>query len=76
MPFFLCSWFLFGGALLLVSLSIAFYCILYLEWYRGIEDYDARYPALIPVTTAAFIAAGIWYVNFKILIEMKVLIRP
>ncbi|KAI5945874.1 Transmembrane protein 128 [Manis javanica] len=25
------SWFLFGGALLLISLSVAFYCILYLE---------------------------------------------
>ncbi|XP_036184692.1 transmembrane protein 128 isoform X2 [Myotis myotis] len=53
------SWFLFGGALLLVSVSIAFYCILYLEWYRGIEDYDVKYPALIPITTAAFIMAGI-----------------
>uniref|UniRef100_F6VF80 Transmembrane protein 128 n=2 Tax=Equus TaxID=9789 RepID=F6VF80_HORSE len=53
------SWFLFGGALLLVSLSIAFYCILYLEWYRGIGDYDVKYPTLIPVTTATFIAAGI-----------------
>ncbi|XP_047655096.1 transmembrane protein 128 isoform X2 [Phacochoerus africanus] len=54
------SWFLFGGALLLVSLSIAFYCIFYLEWYRGIEDYDIKYPTLIPVTTATFIVAGIW----------------
>ncbi|XP_014305381.1 transmembrane protein 128 isoform X2 [Myotis lucifugus] len=53
------SWFLSGGALLLVSVSIAFYCILYLEWYRGIEDYDVKYPALIPITTAAFIVAGI-----------------
>ncbi|XP_062069374.1 transmembrane protein 128 isoform X2 [Lepus europaeus] len=53
------SWFLSGSALLLVSLSVALYCIVYLEWYRGIEEYDVRYPALIPVTTAAFIAAGI-----------------
>ncbi|KAB0389582.1 hypothetical protein E2I00_018406, partial [Balaenoptera physalus] len=49
------SWFLFGGALLLVSLSIAFYCIVYLEWYCGIEDYDIKYPTLIPITTATFI---------------------
>ncbi|XP_005208305.1 transmembrane protein 128 isoform X1 [Bos indicus] len=53
------SWFLFGSALLLVSVSIAFYCIVYLEWYRGIEDYDIKYPALIPITTATFIVAGI-----------------
>ncbi|KAM5284183.1 transmembrane protein 128 isoform 1-T1 [Hipposideros larvatus] len=55
------SWFLVGGALLLISLSIAFYCILYLEWYHGIEDYDVRYPTLIPITTAAFIVAGICF---------------
>ncbi|KAF6133362.1 transmembrane protein 128 [Phyllostomus discolor] len=55
------SWFLVGGALLLLSLSIALFCILYLEWYRGIGDYDAQYPALIPLTTAAFIAAGICF---------------
>uniref|UniRef100_A0AAA9SVC2 Transmembrane protein 128 n=1 Tax=Bos taurus TaxID=9913 RepID=A0AAA9SVC2_BOVIN len=55
------SWFLFGSALLLVSVSIAFYCIVYLEWYRGIEDYDIKYPALIPITTATFIVAGIWW---------------
>ncbi|KAM8800709.1 transmembrane protein 128 [Rhynchonycteris naso] len=55
------SWFLLGGALLLVSLSIAVYCILYLEWYRGVEDYDVKYPTLIPITTAAFIVAGICF---------------
>lgn len=58
--FGLCSWFVAGGTLLLISLSLACYCILYLEWCRGIEDYDVKYPALIPVTTAAFIAAGVW----------------
>ncbi|XP_052054895.1 transmembrane protein 128 isoform X2 [Apodemus sylvaticus] len=57
------SWFLFGGALLFVSLSIAFYCIVYLEWYRGIEEYDVKYPTLVPITTATFIAAGIWLKN-------------
>ncbi|KAM4855016.1 transmembrane protein 128 [Thomomys bottae] len=55
------SWLLFGGALLLVSLSVALYCILYLEWYRGIEEYDTKYPTLVPVTTATFIAAGICF---------------
>ncbi|XP_036777016.2 transmembrane protein 128 isoform X3 [Manis pentadactyla] len=53
------SWFLFGAALLLISLSVAFYCILYLEWYRGVNDYDVKYPALIPITTATFTVAGI-----------------
>ncbi|NXG79397.1 TM128 protein, partial [Baryphthengus martii] len=52
-------WFAFGSCLLAVCLSFASYCILYLEWYRGIEDYDERYPALIPITTATFIAAAI-----------------
>uniref|UniRef100_A0A2K5I173 Uncharacterized protein n=1 Tax=Colobus angolensis palliatus TaxID=336983 RepID=A0A2K5I173_COLAP len=55
------DWFLCGSALLLVSLSIAFYCIVYLEWYCGIGEYDVRYPALIPITTASFIAAGICF---------------
>ncbi|XP_055988815.1 transmembrane protein 128 [Sorex fumeus] len=55
------SWILCGGALLLVSLSVAFYCILYLEWYRGIEDYDAKYPTLIPITTATFIVSGLCF---------------
>lgn len=55
------SWFLFGGALLFVSLSIAFYCIVYLEWYRGIEEYDVKYPTLVPITTATFIAAGVCF---------------
>ncbi|XP_045145420.1 transmembrane protein 128 [Echinops telfairi] len=55
------SWFLLGGAFLLVSLSIAFYCIVFLEWYRGVSDYDARHPSLIPITTATFIAAGLCF---------------
>ncbi|KFQ21406.1 Transmembrane protein 128, partial [Mesitornis unicolor] len=55
------SWFAFGTCLLTASLSVASYCILYLEWYRGIEDYDAQYPVLIPVSTATFIAAAICF---------------
>ncbi|XP_019381929.1 PREDICTED: transmembrane protein 128 isoform X1 [Gavialis gangeticus] len=56
------SWsFVIGSCLLVASLSLAFYCILYLEWYCGIEDYDAKYPVLIPVTTATFIAAAICF---------------
>ncbi|XP_027751963.1 transmembrane protein 128 isoform X3 [Empidonax traillii] len=56
------SWWLASGTCLLaVCLSVAFYCILYLEWYCGIMDYDAQYPALIPITTATFIAAAICF---------------
>ncbi|XP_076992501.1 transmembrane protein 128 [Tamandua tetradactyla] len=55
------SWFLSGGALLIISLFIAFYCIVYLEWHCGIKDYDIKYPTLIPITTASFIAAGICF---------------
>ncbi|XP_048366238.1 transmembrane protein 128 [Sphaerodactylus townsendi] len=54
-------WFLLGSWLLLGSLSVAFYCIIYLEWYHGIEDYDTAYPALIPITTATFIAAAVCF---------------
>ncbi|NXN18292.1 TM128 protein, partial [Indicator maculatus] len=52
-------WFASGSCLLAVCLSIALYCIMYLEWYHGIEDYDTKYPALIPITTATFIAAAV-----------------
>ncbi|NWW96165.1 TM128 protein, partial [Rhynochetos jubatus] len=52
-------WFASGSCLLAACLCVAFYCILYLELYCGIEDYDAQYPALIPITTATFIAAAI-----------------
>ncbi|NXI50826.1 TM128 protein, partial [Chloroceryle aenea] len=52
-------WFTSGSCLLVACLSVASYCILYLEWYCGIGNYDARYPALIPITTATFIAAAI-----------------
>nr|XP_060633958.1 transmembrane protein 128-like [Anolis sagrei ordinatus] len=54
-------WFGLGSCLLVVSLSVAFYCIVYLEWYHGIEDYDTTYPALIPITTACFIAAAVCF---------------
>ncbi|KFW70501.1 Transmembrane protein 128, partial [Pygoscelis adeliae] len=58
-----CWWFVSGSCLLTASSSVAVYCILYLEWYCGIEDYDARYPALISITTATFIAAAICFNN-------------
>uniref|UniRef100_A0A8C3C3Z1 Transmembrane protein 128 n=1 Tax=Cairina moschata TaxID=8855 RepID=A0A8C3C3Z1_CAIMO len=54
-------WFASGSCLLAACLSVAFYCIIYLEWYRGIEDYDVQYPILIPVSTATFIAAAICF---------------
>ncbi|KAM6136062.1 LOW QUALITY PROTEIN: transmembrane protein 128 [Phoenicopterus ruber ruber] len=52
------SWWFVSGSLLAACLSVV-YCILYLEWYCGIEDYDAQHPALIPITTATFLAAAI-----------------
>ncbi|XP_060103933.1 transmembrane protein 128 [Heteronotia binoei] len=55
------GWFILGGWLLLGSLSVAFYCIIYLEWYHGIEDYDTAYPALVPITTATFAAATVCF---------------
>ncbi|MBN3301981.1 TM128 protein, partial [Amia calva] len=51
-------WFNIGIILLAVSVIMAFFCIIYLEWFRGIRDYDKEYPAIAPITTAAFIAAS------------------
>ncbi|KAM4612853.1 transmembrane protein 128 [Polymixia lowei] len=51
-------WFNAGLVLLGICLSLAMYCIVYLEWFKGILHYDQEYPAIPPVTTAAFIAAS------------------
>uniref|UniRef100_H3A6W4 Transmembrane protein 128 n=2 Tax=Latimeria chalumnae TaxID=7897 RepID=H3A6W4_LATCH len=54
-------WFLFGSFLLIISLAVAFYCIIYLEWYCGVSDYDNKYPALVPLATATFVSAAICF---------------
>ncbi|KAM9799791.1 transmembrane protein 128 [Syngnathus acus] len=51
-------WFNVGLLLLAISLCLAMFCIGYLEWFRGIVHYDQEYPAIPPITTAAFIAAS------------------
>uniref|UniRef100_A0A8B9HKZ5 Transmembrane protein 128 n=1 Tax=Astyanax mexicanus TaxID=7994 RepID=A0A8B9HKZ5_ASTMX len=51
-------WFNVGVVLLGVSVSLAGFCIVYLEWIKGIKHYDQEYPAVPPITTAAFIAAS------------------
>ncbi|XP_031603630.1 transmembrane protein 128 isoform X1 [Oreochromis aureus] len=51
-------WFTVGLLLLGICLSLATFCIVYLEWYKGIQHYDQEYPAIPPITTAAFIAAS------------------
>ncbi|XP_021424305.1 transmembrane protein 128 isoform X1 [Oncorhynchus mykiss] len=51
-------WFNLGVILLGICLSLATFCIVYLEWFKGIKDYDQEYPAIAPITTAAFIAAS------------------
>ncbi|XP_034388562.1 transmembrane protein 128 isoform X2 [Cyclopterus lumpus] len=51
-------WFNVGLMLLGVCLSLAMFCIVYLEWFKGIQHYDQEYPAVPPLTTAAFIAAS------------------
>ncbi|MEE6462506.1 hypothetical protein FKM82_001619 [Ascaphus truei] len=55
-----CWWLLSGIFLLAVSLSVALYCIIYLEWHCGVCDYDTKYPALVPITITTFIAAALW----------------
>ncbi|KAM6927931.1 transmembrane protein 128 [Xenentodon cancila] len=51
-------WFNIGLILLGICLSLAMFCIVYLEWFKGIQHYDQEYPAIPPITTAAFIAAS------------------
>ncbi|XP_041811348.1 transmembrane protein 128 isoform X2 [Chelmon rostratus] len=51
-------WFNVGLVLLGICLSLAMFCIVYLEWFKGIQNYDHVYPAIPPITTAAFIAAS------------------
>ncbi|XP_034095365.1 transmembrane protein 128 [Gymnodraco acuticeps] len=51
-------WFNAGLGLLGTCLSLAMFCIMYLECYKGINHYEQVYPAIPPVTTAAFIAAS------------------
>ncbi|KAJ8382285.1 hypothetical protein SKAU_G00030630 [Synaphobranchus kaupii] len=69
-------WFNVGAALLGVSVTLALFCILYLDWFKGIQQYDQEYPALAPVTTAVFIAAScsfniaLWPVWPEILVLM------
>ncbi|XP_056129863.1 transmembrane protein 128 [Lampris incognitus] len=52
------SWFYVGLVLLGICLSLAMFCIVYLEWFNGIQHYDQEYPAIPPLTTATFIAAS------------------
>ncbi|XP_030048459.1 transmembrane protein 128 isoform X2 [Microcaecilia unicolor] len=55
------SSFLLGSVLCIMCLSVALYCVIYLEWYCGIGDYDTKYPALVPITIITFIAAAVCY---------------
>lgn len=56
-------WFNVGLLLLGICLCLATFCIVYLEWFRGIVHYDQEYPAIPPITTAAFIAASCRYIR-------------
>ncbi|XP_028303309.1 transmembrane protein 128 [Gouania willdenowi] len=51
-------WFNVGLVLFGISLSLAMFCIFYLEWFKGIQHYDQEYPAIAPITTAAFLSAS------------------
>nr|DBA29317.1 TPA: hypothetical protein GDO54_009553 [Pyxicephalus adspersus] len=56
-----CTWLLVGAVSLVISLCVALYCIVYLEWYRGICDYDAKYPGLVPVAILTFLITAICF---------------
>ncbi|XP_008318713.1 proton channel OTOP1 isoform X3 [Cynoglossus semilaevis] len=51
-------WFNVGLVLFGVCISLAMFCIVYLDWFKGIQHYDHEYPAIPPIATAAFIAAS------------------
>ncbi|KAG8591417.1 hypothetical protein GDO81_000171 [Engystomops pustulosus] len=55
-----CVWLLVGSLSLVVTLSIALFCIVYLEWHCGICDYDAKYPGLVPIAIVTFLVATVW----------------
>ncbi|TRY83280.1 hypothetical protein DNTS_000572 [Danionella cerebrum] len=50
----------FSAALLMLALcvSLALFCIVYLDWFKGIRHYEQEFPALPAVATAAFIGAS------------------
>lgn len=52
---------LVGSLFLAASLSVAVYCIIYLEWHCGIADYDAKNPALVPIAITTFLVASLCY---------------
>ncbi|KAG8453501.1 hypothetical protein GDO86_000214 [Hymenochirus boettgeri] len=54
-----CMWMLTGIMLLMICLSVALYCIIYLEGQCGISDYDKQYPALVFITVSVFTAAAV-----------------
>ncbi|XP_069600943.1 transmembrane protein 128 [Ranitomeya imitator] len=54
-----CVWLNVGGLSLSVGLSIMLYCVVYLEWRCGINDYDAQYPWLVPVAIVSFLVGGL-----------------
>uniref|UniRef100_A0A8C5LUP8 Transmembrane protein 128 n=1 Tax=Leptobrachium leishanense TaxID=445787 RepID=A0A8C5LUP8_9ANUR len=56
-----CWWFYTGSLMLAASLSVALYCMVYLEWHCGISDYDTQYPALAPIAITTFIATAVCY---------------
>lgn len=56
--FFPSWWFNVGLVLFGVCISLAMFCIVYLDWFKGIQHYDHEYPAIPPIATAAFIAAS------------------
>lgn len=68
-------WFNVGLALLGICLSLAMFCIVYLEWFKGIRHYDQEYPAIPPITTAAFIAASCRYNRKKPFLSYLYVIR-
>ncbi|XP_068133532.1 transmembrane protein 128 isoform X2 [Hyperolius riggenbachi] len=56
-----CLWLLVGSLSLVVSMTVALYCIAYLEWYCGVCDYDAKYPGLVPVAIVTFLVAAVCF---------------
>lgn len=54
-------WFNIGALLVGVNVSIAVFLIVYLSFIKKVssDEWERRYPALIPLATAAFVVGGI-----------------
>ena len=59
--FYFRLWFNIGALSVAVNVSIAIFLIVYLSFIKKVssDDWERKYPSLIPIATAAFVIGGI-----------------